>query len=207
VFAKHHDAGTRRACDAEHQVMNGERKGCIRTLRRLIRMTPLRRFTREEDGTSTIEFAMVITPFLALLFAIMETAVVFLADQTLETAVADSARLIMTGQAQKQKFDQQTFKNSLCSRIYALFDCQGGIMIDVRTAKSFGDANTGKPIDAKGNLVNNFTYDPGKAGDIVVVRVMYQWPVWVPGLGLNLADMANGKRLLMATSAFRNEPF
>jgi Flp pilus assembly protein TadG len=187
--------------------MNGERQGCIRTLRRLIRMTPLRRFTRDEDGASTVEFAMVITPFLALLFAIMETAVVFLADQTLETAVADSARLIMTGQAQKQKFDQQAFKNSLCSRIYALFDCQGGIMIDVRTATSFSAANTRKPVDADGKLVNDFTYDPGKANDIVVVRVMYQWPVWVPGLGFNLADMANGKRLLMATSAFRNEPF
>ncbi len=187
--------------------MNGEKKGCIRHLRRLIGMTPLRRFTREEDGASTVEFAMVITPFLALLFAIMETAVVFLANQTLETAVADSARLIMTGQAQKQKFDQQAFKTALCSRIYALFDCENGIMIDVRTAKSFSTANMSRPIDNNGNLVNNFTYDPGGAGDIVVVRVMYQWPVWVPGLGFNLSNMANGNRLLMATSAFRNEPF
>lgn len=187
--------------------MKGARTGFIRGLRHLIRMTPLRRFTRAEEGASTVEFAMVITPFLALLFAIMETAVVFLADQTLETAVADSARLIMTGQAQKQKFDQQTFKNSLCSRVYALFDCQNGIIIDVRTAKSFGDASAAKPLDSNGNLANNFTYDPGVAGDIVVVRVMYQWPVWVPGLGLNLSNMANGKRLLMATSAFRNEPF
>ncbi len=38
------------------------------------------------------------------MFAIMETALVFFASQTLETAVADSARLIMTGQAQNQNF-------------------------------------------------------------------------------------------------------
>lgn len=45
-------------------------------------------------------------PFLALLFAIMETGLIFFTGQALETAVADSARLIMTGQAQTQGFDQ-----------------------------------------------------------------------------------------------------
>ena len=45
------------------------------------------------------------------MFAIMETALVFFASQTMETAVADSARLIMTGQAQQQGFSQQQFKD------------------------------------------------------------------------------------------------
>ena len=36
---------------------------------------------------------------------------------------------------------------------------------------------------------------------------MYQWPVYVSLLGFNLSDMAGGKRLLMATAAFRNEPY
>ena len=34
-------------------------------------------------------------------------------------------------------------------------------------------------------------------GDIVVVRLMYQWPVYVSLLGLNLADLAGSKRLLI----------
>jgi len=41
----------------------------------------------------------------------------------------------------------------------------------------------------------------------VVVRLMYQWPVYVSLLGLNLADSAGSKRLLMSTIAFRNEPY
>ena len=36
---------------------------------------------------------------------------------------------------------------------------------------------------------------------------MYQWPVYVSLLGFNLADMSGSKRLLMATAAFRNEPY
>src|SRR6267142_1539977 len=62
-------------------------------------------------------------PLRALMFAIMETAIVFFASQTLETAVADSARLIMTGQAQSQGFTQAQFKTAVCAKILGLFDC------------------------------------------------------------------------------------
>jgi Flp pilus assembly protein TadG len=63
-------------------------------------MAPTRRFARAEDAAAAVEFALVAAPFLALIFAILETALVFFADQTLETAASNSARLIMTGQAQ-----------------------------------------------------------------------------------------------------------
>ena len=167
----------------------------------------VRRFMRRKDGAAAVEFAMVAAPFLALVFAIIETALVFFAGQVLETAAADSARLVMTGQAQKQGLNQTQFKQSVCSKVFGLFDCDGGVKVDVRTYSSFSDANMNKPIDANGNLINNFTYQPGGPGDIVVVRLLYEWPVYVSLLGLNLSDMAGNKRLIMATSAFRNEPF
>ncbi len=47
---------------------------------------------------SAVEFAILAFPFLALLFAVMQTALIFFAQQTLETAAADSARLVLTGQ-------------------------------------------------------------------------------------------------------------
>ena len=166
-----------------------------------------RPFIRRQDGATTIEFGMVAAPFLAMVFAIMETAIVFFAGQALETAGADSARLIMTGQAQTQGFDQAKFKTEVCNRIFGLFNCAAGVQVDVRTYASFGSVNLSKPIDASGNLVNDFTYNPGGPGDIVVVRLLYQYPVYVSLLGLNLADMAGGKRLIVATAAFRNEPY
>jgi Flp pilus assembly protein TadG len=174
---------------------------------RLFRLPILRRFARNQDGATTVEFAMVITPFLALLLAIFETAIIFFASQTLETAVADSSRLIMTGQAQLGGYDQVKFKQSVCSKILAMFDCTNGVYVDVKKYTAFAQAGSGKPLDANGNLVNNFTYQPGGPGDIIVVRVMYQWPVYVSLLGFNMADMAGNKRLLLATSAFRNEPY
>lgn len=176
-------------------------------IRRLFRLQTIRRLTRQQDGAAAVEFGMVAAPFLALVFAIMETAMVFFAGQVLETAAADSARLIMTGQAQNQSFDQSKFKEEVCARVFGLFNCSGGVHIDVKTYTSFASVDTSPPIDSNGNLIQNFGYQPGLPGDIVVVRLFYQWPVYVPLLGFNLADMAGGKRLMAATVAFRNEPY
>jgi hypothetical protein len=37
--------------------------------------------------------------------------------------------------------------------------------------------------------------------------VFYQWPLFVTGLGYNISNLCNSKRLLSATAAFRNEPY
>ena len=174
----------------------------------LFRFDTARRFARHDDGAAAVEFGIVAAPFLALMFAIMETALVFFAGQTLETAVADSARLIMTGQAQSQSFDAAAFKNSVCSKVGGLFNCQGGLYVDVKTYSSFGSVDNSSPVDANGNLkTSSFGYTPGGPGDIVVVRLMYQWPVYASLLGFNLGNLAGNKRLLMATASFRNEPY
>jgi Flp pilus assembly protein TadG len=171
--------------------------------RRLLALRATRQLARKEDGTAAIEFGMVAAPFLLLTFAIMETAIVFFAGQTLETAVADSARLIMTGQAQTQGFNQSAFKDAVCAKIYGLFDCANGVHVDVKKYTSFAGVNLNPPLDSNGNFQNNMGYDPGGPGDIVVVRLFYQWPIYVS----LLQNMSGNKRLLIATAAFRNEPF
>ena len=179
-----------------------------RAIMRPLKWVAARRFIRHQDGATTVEFAMVAAPFLAMIFAIVETAIVFFAGQALETAGADSARLIMTGQAQTQGFDQAKFKQAVCAKIYGLFDCAAGLYVDVKNYSSFASINTAKPIDANGNLqTGTFGYAPGGPGDIVVVRLLYQWPVYVSLLGLNMADTGGSKRTLMSTIAFRNEPY
>jgi Flp pilus assembly protein TadG len=176
---------------------------------RFLHIKTVRRFAKGEDGIAAVEFGMVAAPFLALMFAIMETAMIFFAGQTLETAVADSARLIMTGQAQAGGFTQQQFKDAVCAKILGLFDCAGGVQIDVKTyTGGFSSVSTAPPVDANGNLLTStFGYQPGAACNIVVVRLMYQWPVYVSLLGLNLSNLTGNSHLLLATAAFRNEPF
>jgi Flp pilus assembly protein TadG len=177
------------------------------SVRRLKSVRLARRFVRQQSGVAAVEFGMVAVPFLALVFAILETSVIFFAGQALETAVADSGRLIMIGQAQQQGFDQNAFKNAVCARIYGLFDCSNGVVIDVKSYTSFAAMTPSAPptLDSNGNIVNNFGYDPGGPCSIVLVRLFYQWPVYVSLLGLG--NNGGSKRTLVATSAFRNEPF
>ena len=178
--------------------------GCLRTL---MRGSALRRFVRQQDGAAAVEFAMVAAPFLALTFAILETAMVFFAGQTLEAAAADSARLILTGQAQTAGFSKADFKTQVCNRIYGLFDCANGVYVDVKNYSSFSSVSTASPVNNGVLNTGSMAYTPGGPGCIVVVSLYYQWPIYVPSFGISLNNLNGGYRLLQATSVFRNEPY
>ena len=167
----------------------------------------LRRFRRNRRGSAAVEFALVAPLFFGLLFAIIELSMVFFASQVLETATQDSARVIMTGQAQNASFTQAQFKNLVCSKLTIMFDCVNGVSIDVQSYTAFGSVNVADPIDASKNFVPPNNYLPGNPGDVVVVRLFYKWPLYVTGLGFNIANISGSKRLLTATAAFQNEPY
>lgn len=182
-------------------------------VRRIAIGAKLRRLIARQDGTAAIEFALVAAPFLALVFAIMETALAFFAGQALQTAVTQSARLIMTGQAQNGNFNAAQFQQQVCSYITGLFNCPSGVMVNVQTFSSFSAADVAmpamlNPFNSNGTVnQSSLGYNPGGPGDIVVVQLLYQWPVYVNLLGFNLSNMAGSNRLLIATAAFRNEPY
>ena len=175
--------------------------------RRFFAAAPARQFARRQDGAAAVEFALIAGPFLALVFAIIETAFVFFAGQTLETAVTNSSRLIMTGQAQNSGLTASTFKNAVCTNIVGLFDCQNKLYVNVQNFSSFSSASTTPPY-VNGQLdTSQMKYQPGGPGDIVVVSLYYQWPIYISLYSNNLANQSGGNRLLVATAAFRNEPY
>jgi Flp pilus assembly protein TadG len=165
-----------------------------------------RRFGRDRRGSAAVEFALVAPIFFALFFAILETGLVFFAGQTLETATQAVSRLVMTGQAQGIGYTQDQFKDEVCKHILGLLDCQNGVYVDVQSYSSFGSVAIIDPV-ADGKFVPTTVYKPGNACDVVVVRLFYQWPLFVVGLGYVMSNLAGNKRLLIATAAFRNEPF
>jgi Flp pilus assembly protein TadG len=167
----------------------------------------LRRFRRNRSGATALEFAIVAPVFLVLLFAILETALMFFASQVLETVTQEAARMILTGQAQNANYTQQNFKTYVCNQIPALFNCNN-IAVDVQSYNSFSQITFPNQIDANGNFDgSNLGYNPGGAGCTVVVRVFYPWQLFVTGLGYNIANMSSNQRLLIASAAFKNEPF
>jgi Flp pilus assembly protein TadG len=176
----------------------------------------LRRFRRSRRGSAAVEFALVAPVFFALLFAIIETSLVFFASQILETGIQDSSRQLYTHQLQDSGLstaDQETaFKNDLCNSVKVLLSCP--LDVDVKFYPAGTAITITDPIDASGNYDNSnlvFLLPPKSSSATVVVRGFYQWPLFVTGLGYNIANIgrgsSNSKRLLAATAAFHVEPY
>jgi Flp pilus assembly protein TadG len=171
-------------------------------------------FIRDSKGATAVEFALIATPFLAIIAALIQTFLVFFAQSVLENAVRASSRQILTGQVQTQDASlSQTqamaaFHQTVCNNAAVLFTCTG-LMVDVQVANNWSSANTGMPTltyDSNGNVTNTWQFNPGNEGDVVVVRVIYLWPVFFGTIAFNMANQANGSREIMASAAFQNEP-
>jgi len=165
------------------------------------------RFGRAKKGATAVEFALIAAPFFFLLFAMLEITVIFFVSISMEHATMEVARTIRTGEAQKAGGSSAEFLTAICDTMTALVSCNGNVYIDVRTFADFGDVNMSDPIDSEELDNGNFLYDPGEAGDIVVVRVFYVWKLNTPLIGHVFANLSGNRRLIATTAAFRNEPF
>jgi Flp pilus assembly protein TadG len=174
----------------------------------------LRRFRRDRHGVTAVEFALVAPVFFALLFAIIETAMVFFASQVLETITQDSARMVQTGQAQSGSLSEAEFKELVCAhKLSFMFNCNG-ISVDVRSYAQATVVKIPNQINAGNTFINDMKYCPGQDGNIVVVRLFYEWPIYVIkilklgyDLSYDLSNLNGSRRLLSATAVFKNEPF
>lgn len=170
-----------------------------------------RRFGANRRGSAAIQFALVAPLFFALLFAIVEVAMVFFANQILETGTQDTARSILTHQLQDNTAtaaQAQKVHDDLCGRVNILLSC-GGVLLDVRSYPTNTQFTVPPLFDAGGNAITaNFTFQlpAANSSNIVVVRTFYKWPLLFTNLGFSLANIGTDKRLLTATSAFRVEP-
>lgn len=173
-----------------------------------------RNFVRCSEGAAAVEFALVATPFIAMLVAILQTVLVFFAQRVLDEVTEEASRYIMTGQAQTGSITQSGFANYLCtsantsSLVGALFTCSN-IMINVQNYPSCAVSTTTPTLtyNPNGTVSNNWSYSAGNPGDCVVVEVMYLWPVMLGPLNFNLGNQSNGNRLLVSVAVFVNEPY
>jgi Flp pilus assembly protein TadG len=164
------------------------------------------RLYRCRRGATAVEFALIAVPFFALLIAICQTGLIFLAQEELQTATSQAARLILTGQAQKQGLSAGQFQQDVCGNVAAMLTCSG-IYVNVQKFSSFQGMTPLNPVQSGNFDSAALSFQTGGPGDIVLVQTFYQWPV-LPGLlGLNLSNMNGNNLLLVGTAVFRNEPY
>ena len=165
------------------------------------------RFRRDKRGVAAIEFGAIALPFLALLIAIFETTLIFFTQSAIETGVAAAGRAIRTGQVQTDGLTEDQFKQLVCTSLAGYLDCNNRLTIDVRSYSDFTSVVLPPALDENDELTTDTEFSPGATSEVVVVRAYYVWDMVTPDVFTGLSNMAGGKRLLAAASAFRNEPF
>ncbi|MEE2525517.1 TadE/TadG family type IV pilus assembly protein [Hyphobacterium sp. HN65] len=167
-----------------------------------------RSFRKNRDGATAVEFALVAGPFLFFLMALIEIAAMFFAETVIDNAVLESARLIRTGQLQNGGGGATAFREEVCDRIVVIADCDR-MAFEVAVFQDFDTVAPTDPLNQDGTMNEaNMGFDPGRSGDIVLVRVYYRWQVLMPQLfGGRMGNMADGQRLIVSSTVFRNEPY
>lgn len=191
----------------------------LRVLRRRLRV-------HATHAAAGIEFAFLAPVFFTLLLGIVETGIIFYAQNTLAFATQTTGRLVRTGSAQSTAYataakcsgsavvgayssSLQWYKDQVCCGISNLMtDCTNALHVNVQNYSNGFGTNFSNSIDASGNLLAvSDNYSPGNPCDVVLVRATYNWSVITPVLSYFLVNMAGGQHLLSATTAFRNEPY
>jgi Flp pilus assembly protein TadG len=190
------------------------------------KFSALRRRMRKDAtrGSAALEFAFIAPVFFIMLFAIMETGIMYFSQFALQNAVNQAARQIRTGQAQSVNPATPTYcagSNSNVSYANAQAWFTGQICCNISTMLTCSNLNVNVQSYSSGFGGNNFSntqvaglyqpvannYSPGNACDVVLVRATYTWTVFTPILSWFLVNMAGNAHMLSATTAFRNEPF
>ncbi len=167
----------------------------------------LKRWLKEKEGATAVEFALVGFPFILMTVGIVEMALMFTAQSVLHESAFTAARMIRTGQLQQSGGGQEeAFRNAVCDFARLLIPC-ASIQFQVQQVPSFSDASDMPPrFDEDGNLLDT-GFDPGGANDVVLVRVVYNYPVRTPLMQPLLANNSGFKRTLFSTIVLQTEPY
>ncbi len=154
-------------------------------------------------GNVTLEFALIAPALLTLLLTILEVGLVLFGQAALDTATADAARMIRTGQVQRATAGRGLFIHRLCGDLSGIAAC-GHVTMNVQSGASFAALHAAVAVNANGGMAST-GFTPGGPGQFVVVQVGYQPDTFVPLVG-PLLRAAFGS-LLVSTVTFQNEAY
>lgn len=202
---------------------NCSKRALLGPIHRRIRQAG-RRLRGDERGIVAIEFAIVALLFFAIVFAIIELALVFFTGSVLDRATFSASRTVRLGQFQEcsSGSPEKAFKTLVCARMQGMMNCEKNLRVDIITSTDFRsivfpdyETDIGEPeADGTPPTVPNGTVMPTTGGDPVAVRATFYYPLTLPPALTRLESrdamggvVTKNRRIITSASAFRNEPF
>lgn len=161
----------------------------------------IRAFRRDEGGATAVEFAFVAPLLFFALLSIVELGMLGMMSSGLDNAVVRISRMIRTGRSDGPTSAGQ-FKDQLCNVMGGnSTDCHNRLTISVQKFTKFSDA--GAAVTSQPNGV----FDKGAAGDIVIVKANYRWPLLTPFVATAFDRNGPTEVILSSRLVFKNEPY
>jgi hypothetical protein len=179
----------------------------------------LRRWRRNEDGFTAVEFGIVGLPFVMLLFGLLSICLYFFTNFTVENAIWQTSRAIRTGQFQQSQGDytglvtlddrKKEFKRIFCEKAPTFLECDKAIVL-VQSSASFSGISEPK-CAVDGTMVDqdvaDEAFDAGADSSVVFITVCYPWSFGGRMPFIKLGNLKDGATLIQASVAFRTEPY
>lgn len=160
-----------------------------------------RGFRHDDRGATAIEFAFVAPVLFFALLSMIEIGMIVMMSSGLDNAVYEAARRIRTGR-EDAATSATTFEDQVCANLGgSLNSCRERVVTSVDKFTDFSGAN------AATNTPPNGSFDKGGAGDIIIVKVDYRWPLMSPFVATGYSRPGPMEVTLGSRAAFKNEPF
>lgn len=169
----------------------------------------LRRFARDDSGTSTIEFVIIAPVFFMFLFMGVELGLTMTRQVMLDRAVDISVRSLRLGQLQNPTIAQ--LRSNICANSSVIRDCEENLLLELRrvntTTWNF-PRDTPSCVNRADNIVPPTQVTGGGSNDLMILRACLIIDPLFPTsrLGLGLPLDASGGYQLFSLSSFVNEP-
>jgi Flp pilus assembly protein TadG len=169
----------------------------------------VRRYSGNKKGSVAIEFGIMAMPFVALIFAILESCLSFATQQLISNAVDRVSRDVRTGRIKAADISGTKLHTLICDKIALMApDTCPDLIVDLNTYANFSAVPKKIPFTGTGDInQSGFTVKPGGPSTINHMRVYYRWPIMTDFLRQSMSNMPGGKTLLLSSATWRNEPF
>lgn len=193
------------------------------------RRSIFRRFCKSDDGAAAIEFAILAVPYFMVVFAIVETFIAYTGEQLVSNATENLSRKLRTGQittiaGRTTYMDRTAFRRAFCEEVSVLIKCSAAeisnpdkLLIDLKSYTAFSAMPTALPTKTTEKFsdldVSGFSYSPGGAGTLNMLRVYYRWQVITDIVRPYITNIrpSDGSMpshfLIVATAVFQNEAY
>ncbi|WP_235851883.1 TadE/TadG family type IV pilus assembly protein [Litorivita pollutaquae] len=166
-------------------------------------------FRRREDGTATLEFAIMFPMFVFMLLSGVEIGMINFRHSLLERGLDMAVRDLRIGPTFAPSHGE--LKESVCTYAGFLPNCTNSlklemVQVDMRNYTSMpGDSDCTDKADEVSPVRN---FKAGGANTTMVLRACFKFdPVFpLSGLGKDLATQDGGQAAMIATTAYVQEP-